>query len=96
MKKERSMKNHINHIKTLPEHLETISNSTAEKDLAILWISSLSQEYNYLITTLETVAEDHLTWDNVRERFHKSEKKKSCEAEELIDALFVTNLTKVH
>ena len=37
----------------------------------ILLISSLSEEYNYLITVLETITEDQLTWDYVRDLFTK-------------------------
>ena len=40
------MKEHINHIKTLSEHLEATDNRIAEKDLVILLISSLPEEYN--------------------------------------------------
>ena len=61
MENGQNMAEHISHIKTLSEHLEAIDNRTAEKDLVILLISSLPEEYNYLITALETIAEDHLT-----------------------------------
>ena len=62
-----NMTEHINYIKTLAEHLSAIGNETAEKDLVIILISSLQEEYNYLITTLETITDDHLTWDYVRQ-----------------------------
>ena len=48
-----------------------IDDRIAEKDLVILLISSLSEEYNYLISALETIAEDHLTWDYVRDNLFK-------------------------
>ena len=60
------MKEHINHIKTLLQHLEAIDNRIAVY-LVFLLISSLSEEYNYLITALETIAEDHLTQDYARD-----------------------------
>ena len=92
MEKGQNMTEHINYIKTLSEHLEAIDDRIAEKDLVILLISSLPEEYNYLITALETIAEDHLTWDYVRDRLiHESEKKKSDEAEKSDNALFVSN-----
>ena len=95
MENGQNMAEHISHIKTLSEHLEAIDNRTAEKDLVILLISSLHEEYNYLITALETIAEDHLTWDYVRDRLiHESEKKKSCEAEKSKDAIFVSKPDK--
>eukprot|EP00111_Clytia_hemisphaerica_P023199 TCONS_00068237-protein len=76
MEKGQDMTEHINQIKTLGEHLEAIDNAIAEKDLVILLISSLPDDYNYLITALETIADDDLTWDYVRDRLiHESEKK---------------------
>ena len=56
----------------------------------ILLISSLPDDYNYLITALETIAEDNLTWDYVRDIIHESEKKKP-EAEYSADAFFTSN-----
>ena len=50
---------------------EAIDDRIAEKDLVILLISSLPEEYNYLISALETIAEDHLTWDYVRDNLFK-------------------------
>ena len=63
-----SMINHINYIKTLSEHSEALEDPVQEKDVVIILISSLPDEYNYLITALETIAEDKLTWDYVRDR----------------------------
>ena len=85
------MTEHINYIKTLSEHLEAIGDPIEEKDLVILLISSLPDDYNYLITALETIAEDNLTWDYVRDRLiHESEKKKPAEAENSADAFFTS------
>jgi len=50
------MTEHVNHIKTLAEHLQAIDDEIAEKDLVIILISSLPDEYNHLITALETIA----------------------------------------
>ena len=50
------MAEHVNHIKTLSEHLEAIDDRIAEKYFVILLISSLPEEYNYLITALETIS----------------------------------------
>ena len=69
------MTEHINHIKTLSEHVETIDDRIAEKNLLILSIS-LPEEYVYLITALQIIAKDHLSWDYIRDRLiHESEKK---------------------
>ena len=68
MEKGTNMVTHINYVKTLSEHLESVDDPIAEKDLVIILISSLPDEYNYLITALETIAEDKLTWNYVRDR----------------------------
>ena len=70
------MTEHINYIKTFAEHLSAIDDEIAEKDLVIFLISSLPEKYNHLITALETIADDHRTWDYVRDRLiiHENEK----------------------
>lgn len=94
MEKRQNMTEHINHIKTLSEHVETIDDRIAEKNLVILSIS-LPEEYDYLITALQIIAIDHLSWDYIRDRLiHESEKKIYCEAETLNKALFVSKRTK--
>ena len=43
-----------------------------------------------MITTLESMVENHLIWDYVRDRLiPESEKQKPCEAEKTNDSLFV-------
>lgn len=75
MKNGESMIEHINYIKTLSEHLEAVGDPIEEKDLVIILVSSLTDDYNYLITALETIAEEKLTWDYVRDRLiHEHEK----------------------
>ena len=81
MDKGTSMLAHVNYIKTLSEHLEAVGDAVAEKDLVIILISSLPEEYNHLITALETIAEDKLTWDYVRDRLlHEHDKMQSGSA----------------
>ena len=49
-----------------------------EKDLVIILISSLPEEYNYLITAMETIAEEKRTWSYVRDRLiHEFDKMKN-------------------
>ena len=84
MEKGANMIEHINSIKVLSEHLEAIDDAITEKDLVIILISSLPDEYNYLITALETIDEEKLQWDYVRDRLiHEAEKmsKASLDAE---------------
>ena len=45
---------HINNVKTIAEHLEAIGDPIAEHDLVIILISSLTEEFDFLITALET------------------------------------------
>ena len=59
MEKGANMVTIIYFMKTLSEHLEAIDDLIAEKDLIIILISSLPDDYNYLITALETIATDH-------------------------------------
>lgn len=82
MEKGASMINHVNYIKTLAEHLEAVGDPIQEKDLVIILISSLSEEYAHLITALETIADERLTWDYVRDRVvYEHEKLQSASAE---------------
>ena len=63
------------YVKTLAEHLQAIDDETAEKDLVIILTRSLLEEYNHLITALDTIADGYLTWDYVRDRLmHENEK----------------------
>lgn len=67
------MINHVNYLKTLSEHLDAIGDPIKEnfviiRDLVIILINSLPDEYNHLITPLETIAEERLSGDYVRDR----------------------------
>ena len=69
------MIDHTNYIKTLAEHLEAVDDEITEKDLVIILISSLPEECNYLITALETIGEEKLIWNYVRNRLiHEHDK----------------------
>eukprot|EP00795_Rhopilema_esculentum_P016775 gene16775-8236_t len=103
MGKGAKMIDHINYIKTLAEHLEAVDDEIAEKDLVIILISSLPEEYNYLITALETIAEEKLSWNYVRDRLiHEYDKMQggsegtvsTPKAEACQDALFTKKLTE--
>ena len=59
---------HIDHIKMISEHLEGCGDPISENDLVMILISSWPSEYNNLVTTLETLTEDKLTWTYVRDR----------------------------
>ena len=81
MRAERNtdMHSHVNRIKTVAEHLEAIGDNVSEKDLAIVLLSSLPEDYAQLVTALETATEpDDLTWDMVRDRvLNEFEKKRT-------------------
>ena len=73
-----TMENHVNTIKTISEHLEALDDEVSEKDLVMILISSLPDEYHNLITAMETLTEDKLTWSYVRDRvLHEYDRKKS-------------------
>ena len=75
MDKGASMLEHVNYIRTLSENQQAVGDPIAEKDLVIILISSLPDSYNYLITALETIAEELLTWEYVRDRLvHENQK----------------------
>ena len=81
MAKETDMIDHINYVKTLAEHLEAVDDAVLEKDLSIILISSLPEEYNYLITALETIADEKLTRNYVQDRLiHEFDKMKNGNA----------------
>ena len=67
MQKGTDMTEHINFVKTIEDQLEAVEDPVSEKDLVIILISSLPIEYNYLITAFETIAEDKVTLNNVRD-----------------------------
>ena len=71
------MISHVNYLKTISEHLEAVGDPVVEKDLVMILISSLPEDYNNLITTLETLDEAKLTWVYVRDRVvHEYDRKK--------------------
>lgn len=77
-----SMLEHVNYIETLSEHLQAVGDPITEKDLVIILVRSLPEIYNYLITALETTAEERLTWNYVRDRLvHEDEKMHGGSAE---------------
>ena len=80
--KNTDMHTHTNYIKTVAEHLEAIGDVVAEKDLAIVLLSSLPEEYAQLVTALETATDpDDLTWDTVRDRVLNEFEKKRAHSE---------------
>ena len=98
MEKGSTMVEHVNNLKTISEHLEALEDVVVEKDLVMILISSLPEEYNNLITALETLKEEQLTWNYVRDRvLHEYERKKGDGKQikeiqhKIQDALFVDN-----
>ena len=93
MEKTITMETHINNLKTTSEYLEALDDEVQEKDLVMILISSLPDEYNNLITTLESLKEDELTWTYVRDRlmneFERKRGDQKFKMKEMQDALFV-------
>ena len=103
MQKGTDMTEHINFLKTIADQLEAVEDPVSEEDLVIISISSLPDEYNYLITALETIAEDKLTFNYVRDRLiHENDKLKNEKADDFLvkpsssnqDALFTKGSKK--
>ena len=88
-----TMEEHVNNLTTISEHLDALDDAVSEKDLVMILISSLSEDYNNLITALESVKESELTWTYVRERvIAEYDRKKSSGIRKLgkdVDALFI-------
>ena len=75
MEKQHNMTEHTNQIKAFSQLLEAIDDIISEKDLTIVLISSLLEEYNYLIIILEKMAEDHLNWNDIRDKTYSRKRK---------------------
>ena len=63
-----SMVEHINYVRTIADQLESLDDPVSEKDLVMVLLSSLPDHYNNLLTTLETLDEERLRWQYVRDR----------------------------
>ena len=92
-----SMIDHVNNLKTISERLESLDDGVAEKDLVMILISSLPENYNNLITTLETLKQEDLTWDYVRDRVISEYERRNGENRRSTkfdgdDALYVGNM----
>ena len=64
----KSMVDHVNELKTISENLEAIEDPVLEKDLVMILLSSLPEEYNNLLTILETLQAENLSWEYVRNK----------------------------
>ena len=86
-----SMIEHVNELKTIAERLESLGDPVSEKDLVMILISSLSDAYNNLITSLESVKEEELSWEYVRDRaISEYERRKHADKDNHTDdALYV-------
>ena len=80
---EMTMVQHINNIKTISEHLEALDNPVSEEDLVMILFTSVPEDYNNLVTTLETLKEEKLTWVYVRDRLITEYERKRVVKDEL-------------
>ena len=60
------MLEHINHLKSLHDQLKEMGVDIDDKELAMTLLASLSDEYKALITALDVVGEDSLSFDKVK------------------------------
>ena len=96
LERGQSMEDHVNDIKTISEHLESLDDPVQEKDLVMILISSLTDDYNNLITALESLKDTELTWSYVRERVISEFERKKGQSDvgkvkKDVDALFIEN-----
>ena len=93
-----SMIEHINNIKTIAEQLQSLDDTQTERDLVYILMSSVPMnKYRNLIATLETIDENRLTWEYVRDRMiteynrimQCEDEKKAVTPHRVHDALFV-------
>ena len=75
------MSDHINKLKIIAEHRQALDDAPLERDLVYTLLNSLSDDYNHLITTLETLPRERLTWEYVRDRLIAEYERKKGEQE---------------
>ena len=61
------MLEHINHLKSLHDQLKKMGVDNDDKELAMTLLASLPDKYKILITALDAVGEDSLSFDKVKE-----------------------------
>ena len=86
------MAEHVNKIRTLADQLAALDNKEIDESILVVkLLGSLPKEYHHLLTALETLAEEKLTWVYVRDRLITEYERISSNAEqrESHDALFV-------
>ena len=83
------MVDHINNLKTISENLECVEDPVAENDLVMILLSSLPPDYNNLLTTLETLNEERLTWNwnYVRDRLVTEFDRRNSSVTDVCDAM---------
>ena len=86
-----SMAEHVNKIRTLADQLAALDKEIDESILVAKLLGSLPKEYHHLLTALETLAEENLTWVYVRDRLITEFERKTTNVEQrpVQNALFV-------
>ena len=57
---------HINHLRSLHDQLKEMGQTTDDKELAMTVLASLPEEFKPLITALDAVGEDNLSYEKVK------------------------------
>ena len=63
-----SMESHLNHLKTIAEHMEALNDPVSDLDLVMILLSGLPDSYNNFITAIESLKEEELVWTYIRDR----------------------------
>ena len=86
-----SMEAHLNHLKTVAEHMEALNDPVTEKDLVMICLSGLPDSYNNFITAIESIKEEELCWTYIRDRLLAEYERKSSKNQS-DDALLTNNV----
>ena len=85
-----NMVQHVNRMKTLSDQMQALGDPVSDRDLVMLLFVSLPNSYNTLVTTLETLTDEKLTWEYVRDRaITEYERRKSSGPKGPDEALYV-------
>ena len=63
-----TMEAHLNHLKTVAEHMEALNDPVSDKDLVMILLTGLPDNYNNFITAIESLKEEELSWTYIRDK----------------------------
>ena len=79
------MLEHVNQLRSLHDQLKEMGETVDDKELAMTPLASLPEEFKPLITALDAVGEDNLSFDKVKEML-LNDNDRMCDAKKQEDA----------